>query len=443
MPLAFDFVRGRAGTNAGLALTRLAPALQGQEWSGHLRGVAEIPTPAAYTDHFDRIRARTAAGAPQRAVLLAKAESPTICGMGERTPGENGLTLHPVYGVPYLPGTSLKGILRAWVLSQDWGADWREEGVHFHSLFGAGGDSGSAAGVDILDALMVPSTGTKPLQMDVLTPHFAKYYQGTEDPKGWDGPNPVLFMVAPMGQTYRIVLEGPQPWLSKAAEWLALALAERGVGAKSRAGYGRFSSMPLDKDDSGEQKAARRALGARQSPTDRVFASLLERGQDAVRGELEKWLLGEPVAPGLAGSLSQPANTIPRATKDAIARLGSEWKLRTAWAKRLADANNDSKRARAQSILSAWDTLMGPPPESPQSAAKAAPPPPAAQLRHFTDSDLRTLVEAAREKKGVKWSKVGGNVGRNGDDDSLERARALAAGLGASTADLASFRRYP
>src|SRR5690606_12353334 len=194
--------------------------------------------PSGYKRAFERLRARTAAGPAYRRVLLATSLAPVICGMGERTPGENGLTLHPVYGVPYLPGTSLKGILRAWVLSQNWGKDWQEGGVRFRSLFGQGGHQGEAGVVDILDALPVPKD--KLFTVDVLTPHFADYYHGKSGPLGWQGPNPVRFLVASQGVHYRLVLEGASEWLDKAAEWLALSLSERGVGAKSRAGYGRF-----------------------------------------------------------------------------------------------------------------------------------------------------------------------------------------------------------
>ena len=248
MKLAQDLIGQNVGSNPGLSLTKLAPPLMARDWSLHLKRIvdASARTPSSYDRAFDRLRARTAAGPAYRRVLLLTSLAPVICGMGERTPGENGLTLHPVYGVPFLPGTSLKGILRAWVLSQAWGADWQEGGVHFRELFGQGGHVGAAGIVDILDALPVP--GTALFTLDVLTPHHADYYEAGSAPLGWKGPNPVQFLAAPQGVRYRVVVEGDPAWVSKAAEWLALALAERGVGAKSRAGYGRFACERLAAD---------------------------------------------------------------------------------------------------------------------------------------------------------------------------------------------------
>jgi len=39
-------------------------------------------------------------------------------GFGNTTPLETGLTLHRLYGVPYLPGTALKGLCRSWALEE-------------------------------------------------------------------------------------------------------------------------------------------------------------------------------------------------------------------------------------------------------------------------------------------------------------------------------------
>ncbi|MEZ5448796.1 MAG: RAMP superfamily CRISPR-associated protein [Thiolinea sp.] len=38
-----------------------------------------------------------------------------VSGMGYPHPLENGFNWHPVWGVPYLPGSGLKGLVRAWV----------------------------------------------------------------------------------------------------------------------------------------------------------------------------------------------------------------------------------------------------------------------------------------------------------------------------------------
>lgn len=359
MPLAQDLIGQDVGSNAGLALTKLAPPLKSREWSSYLErivGVGAI-TPSGYNSAFNRLRARTAAGPAYRRVLLVTSLAPVICGMGERTPGENGLMLHPVYGVPFLPGTSLKGILRAWVLSQAWGRDWQEGGVYFRELFGQAGHDGVAAVIDILDALPVP--GAPMFTLDVLTPHHADYYGGKGAPLGWEGPNPVHFLAAAKGVRFRVVVEGDPEWATKATEWLALALAERGVGAKSRAGYGRFKCETLTADHPDERSAAERNAFARLTRAARIIADLEMHGKDALRGDIERWLRGDAVTGPMRELLSAAPNATTKEHLDVVRELGVKFDLRTTWANRLKNKKADEqKKARARALIEAWDKLF-------------------------------------------------------------------------------------
>lgn len=362
MPLAQDLIGQNAGSNPSLALTKLAPPLKDREWSAHLGRIVDAPTriPTGYDRAFDRLRARTAAGLDYRRVLLATSLAPVICGMGERTPGENGLTLHPVYGVPYLPGTSLKGILRAWVLSQQWGTDWQEGGAPFRALFGQGGHDGAAAVVDILDALPVP--GAAMFTLDVLTPHHADYYRGEQEtcpPLGWEGPNPVQFLAAAKGLRYRVVVEGDPLWVTKATEWLALALAERGVGAKSRAGYGRFACEALSVDHPEERKAAERNAFARHSKSERLIADLQKHPQDTLRDAIEKWLLGETVTGPMRDFLAAAPAAITSEQLSVVRTIGVKLNLRAAWTERLTNKKaEEKKKARARALIEAWEKIF-------------------------------------------------------------------------------------
>jgi CRISPR type III-B/RAMP module RAMP protein Cmr6 len=359
LPLAQDLIGQDVGSNAGLAITKLAPPLKPREWSSYLERIVGLGTrkPSGYESAFNRLRARTAAGPAYRRVLLVTSLAPVICGMGERTPGENGLTLHPVYGVPYLPGTSLKGILRAWVLSQAWGRDWQEGGIYFRELFGQGGHDGVAAVVDILDALPVP--GTRMFTLDVLTPHHADYYEGRSAPLGWEGPNPVHFLAAAKGVRFRIVVEGDPAWVTKATEWLALALAERGVGAKSRAGYGRFKCEPLTEDHPDERSAAERNAFARLTRAARIIADLERHDKDALVGGIEQWLRGEAVTGPMRALLSAAPDATSKEHSEVVRALGVKFDLRATWAKRLRNKKADEPRkARARALIEAWDKLF-------------------------------------------------------------------------------------
>lgn len=360
MPLAQDLIGQKAGTNPGLALTKLAPPVTGREWSDHLDRIAGRTALSGYDKAFKRMRARTHAGPPYRSVLCATSLAPVLCGMGERTPGENGLTLHPVYGVPFLPGTSLKGILRAWVLSQDWGEDWREGGGYFRDLFGVGGHDGVAGVLDILDALPVPTSTM--FTVDVLTPHYERYYQSirADAPLGWEGPNPVRFLAAAKGLDFRIVIEGDPAWVPKATEWLALALSERGLGAKSRAGYGRFACKTLTADAREEREAAEHNVAIRRTKAEQVLAALREYTEDQLRPEIEGWLLGDPVKGGVMRDVLSAATDATTREHLAIVRtIGDRFGLRAVWAKRLTNKRADEgKKAKARRLIDAWDELF-------------------------------------------------------------------------------------
>lgn len=360
MPLAQDLIGQTVGSNPGLALTKLAPPLKGQQWTDYLKGIVHESarrTPAGYQRAFDRLRARTAGGPMYRRVLLATSLAPVICGMGERTPGENGLTLHPVYGVSYLPGTSLKGILRAWVLSQAWGADWQEGGEHFCALFGAGGHAGAAAVVDILDALPIPRDAL--FTLDVLTPHHAEYYKGKGAPLGWEKPIPIQVLAAAKGVRYRVVVEGDCAWVGKVADWLALALAERGVGAKSRAGYGRFSCELLAADHRDERIAAERNAAARRTKTEQVVTNLVKCSKEELTGDIEKWLLRDAVTGPMCVLLSAAPDATPKERLDVVQALGVKFDLRAGWNKRLTNKKADEKKKeKTRSLIEAWDKLF-------------------------------------------------------------------------------------
>lgn len=359
MTLAQNIIGPNVGSNAGLALTKLAPPRESHEWSSHLERIVRVGArkPSGYESAFNRLRARTAVGPAYRCVLLVTSLAPVICGMGERTPGENGLTLHPVYGVPFLPGTSLKGILRAWVLSQAWGRDWQEGGIYFRELFGQGGHDGVAAAVDILDALPVP--GAPMFTLDVLTPHHAGYYKGDGAPLGWEGPNPVHFLAAAKGVRFRVVVEGDPAWVTKATEWLALALAERGVGAKSRAGYGLFTCEFLTAAHPDERSAAERNALARLTKTARIVADLERHNKDALRGDIERWLRGDAITGPMRALLSAAPDTATKEHLDVVRALGVKFDLRTTWANRLTSKKADEqKKARARALIEAWDKLF-------------------------------------------------------------------------------------
>lgn len=257
--------------HAGLILDKLAPSIAGNDQIGtFVRNlVSRLAIPPSYHAGFKRWQKHTSPTDPWRRVVQVDAQSPLMVGLGNATPIENGLSLHPTYGVPYLPGSSLKGVTRAFCTSVLAGnADWGPGGPGFRALFGwdGTGDHPEEAGsVDFLDAWLVPVAPPdvmpdgKPWMADITTPHFKTYYQGAEPPHGFDGPNPITFLAA-RGR-FRLVLEGPPKWLGTAEELLLAALKRQGVGARTRSGQGRLQVAP-DRLDPADQKVLNQAKKA-------------------------------------------------------------------------------------------------------------------------------------------------------------------------------------
>ena len=172
-------------------------------------------------------------------------------GLGADHALENGLTFDRVVGVPYLPGTSLKGLCRA--ASQILDEDRSDEPCRYGYLGSKDSwdphpDDGSQRGaVCFLDAY--PEDPPK-LEVDVLTPHYPQYYKAmakgspSQGPVDWDSPNPVTFLTVAAGTRFRIRLlsDGRAANDRKAFKWawdqLLKGLELLGLGAKTAVGYG-------------------------------------------------------------------------------------------------------------------------------------------------------------------------------------------------------------
>lgn len=151
---------------------------------------------------------------------------------------ETAIALHHTYGVPYIPGSALKGVAAHY--TKHLGAEWDKNSPAFEVLFG---NPKTAGYVTFFDALYVPGSGYKgrALWPDVITVHHPDYYQAGRElppPADWDSPNPIPFLSA-TGK-YLIALAGPLEWVSTAFEILGLVLEKEGIGAKTSIGYGRM-----------------------------------------------------------------------------------------------------------------------------------------------------------------------------------------------------------
>jgi CRISPR-associated protein Cmr6 len=211
--------------------------------------------------------------------FTAKTDWRLITGLGRKGPLEVGFTFHR-YGLPYLPGSSLKGLARArglYTLAARLGtenvvglaaaveqekpeqftqalrgvcreAEPEPEALmlaeDFRAIFGT---TGAAGGAVFLDGIPEP---VPKLDLDIMNPHFPDYYRdgtGKTAPTDWQSPVPVFFLIVAAGTSFCFAVgwRGPrkgewQRLRDQAVTWLRQGLEELGVGGKTGAGYGFF-----------------------------------------------------------------------------------------------------------------------------------------------------------------------------------------------------------
>jgi len=174
-------------------------------------------------------------------VFQFKNESRFVTGLGKNHPVENGFTWHHSLGVPYIPGTSVKGIVRDWA---------RQNGVEkskIDRLFGPDDNSERSAGsIIFLDALPAKPVS---LSADIMTPHYGPYYSDQEIPGDWHDPNPIPFLTVDKDQEFLfgILSRGDvsNEEIDEVGNWLIEALDWSGAGAKTNVGYGRFKHIKI------------------------------------------------------------------------------------------------------------------------------------------------------------------------------------------------------
>lgn len=220
--------------------------------------------------------------------LLLETDARLIAGLGYKGALEVGITLHPLYGFPYLPASSIKGVARAYAELVDGSADEATIAQVFGSPAKAPdrADEFRVGAVRFFDAL--PTRFPK-LEVDVMTPHFGPYYRDGEPPGDWHDPNPVPFLTVAEGQPFQfflaardgVPLEGEgdsipaEECLALASKWLKVGLEHLGAGGKTAAGYGFFQTSEerqaersrlqrLQRESERAQKEARRKAGERR-----------------------------------------------------------------------------------------------------------------------------------------------------------------------------------
>lgn len=206
-----------------------------------------------------------------------------VVGLGGESVYETSMTLHPVYGIPYVPSSSIKGILRSWMISQLFDNSEIKaitESQVFCTLFGCPKEIQDANKKKHLSALKRDNQGSlrffdafptraPKVKTDVMNVHYKEWYKesGYSPPTDIQMPNPIPFLtvennnnlafVFNIGTTHNRQMksfsEVVDPYIkvsddlsadSKVLDivkyWLLDALTNHGIGAKTAVGYGYF-----------------------------------------------------------------------------------------------------------------------------------------------------------------------------------------------------------
>ncbi len=208
-------------------------------------------------------------------------ESRFVTGLGRSHPVENGFAWHPTLGTPYLPGSSVKGLVRAWTK-----LDADSAPTSGRLL----GDRDSAGSISFLDAIPIAPVL---LEADIMTPHYAGWTE-SDPPGDWRSPTPIPFLTTAVGMQFLFGVfpcaTVTQDDLSAVMSWLRSALEWAGAGAKTAVGYGRFKQDKVETEKLGnrvrEQEKQMRAEQKKQerfaklSPIERKIEEVLERRQN-------------------------------------------------------------------------------------------------------------------------------------------------------------------
>src|SRR5712692_1443023 len=173
-----------------------------------------------------------------------------VIGLGGNSVFETDMTLHPLYGLPIIPGSALKGLTRAWVetekneTTQVPGPGGKSISL-VERIFGnqRDGETQHAGSVIFFDAILRDENFG--LTLDIINPHYFFFYQKVKPPSNDQYPIPVPFLTVDGQATFLFAIAPRNPFnkehqsdAQKALQWLQKALAEYGIGSKTSSGYG-------------------------------------------------------------------------------------------------------------------------------------------------------------------------------------------------------------
>lgn len=269
-------IRTSHSAHPGLLLTRgltdwdeVNPTENGEEKRRLIEKLAALPVPlldSLYGLAYQRWQGLSTNAADRFAFHCAETAGRLFIGLSSASALETGASVQHTYGMPMIPGSSVKGCAQAYAKAI--GMAEATQAV----LFGAADVPNAElatnpypAGAGCVvwhDAWWIPVSKKdkpdKPFALEIVTVHHQAYYNGEGEATDFDSPIPNA-QLAVQGNFY-FVVEGDPAWTTLAVELLDAALREQGIGAKRAAGYGlMFPASDLQRKYEDERRKAQKA----------------------------------------------------------------------------------------------------------------------------------------------------------------------------------------
>ncbi len=243
--------------------------------------------------------------------------APFSTGLGNEHPLENGFAFLNPYGLPYLAGSGVKGVLRqaaTELASGEWGDTFGWNDSSIDALFGTATtedkDHSLRGALTFWDVF--PKMNGEALVVEVMTPHQSHYHQKGMSPHDSGSPNPIYFLAVPPRSEFdfhifcdHTLLSRRNHSLAETGGWKPLieaalkhAFEWLGFGAKTAVGYGAMAidqkrrgqtDLALEARKKAQQAAAEQSKRLEEkslmSPADRAIADIFDQRIDKNQDE--------------------------------------------------------------------------------------------------------------------------------------------------------------
>lgn len=291
-----------------------------------------------------------------RLVIDVKSTSPFATGLGLEHPVENGFAFLPPYGVPYLAGSGVKGVLRrAAEELRDQGQPSFDQSL-VDALFGT--DHPARGALSCWDIFPLPAKDS--LVVEIMTPHSSHYLNpkkgNGEAPHDAGKPKPIPFLAVPAGSEFRFVVTC-EPSLIPAdiranlqARWKPLleaimqhAFDWLGFGAKTSVGYGAMAE---------DEKARELRIAAERVRTEALLATAETARIAALSPEEQQAIAGQQRLTAQAVIITEFREHYQAAKTKGKYQAGSAFdQKRSEFFKRALDWQEQESRRAAAALL--------------------------------------------------------------------------------------------